>query len=521
MNIGFSYIGLIFLLMLVIPNIIWSKAKPKNYEAYAKNENKVLLVFERVGEILVTCIALIFTDFNITEWSVSSLLLIIAFILMVLYEIYWIKYFKSDRTMQDMYSSLIGIPVAGATLPVFAFLLLGLYGNSILMILATVILGIGHIGIHLNHYKKLVTEKVNIKKKVLKIISIFIGIIVVHSSASLAYKTYQLNELEKMSSSDMIEYVTKNDDNTKISVAVIKDGKVEYKIYGTNMEEEKQIYDYEIGSISKTYVSLLLSKAVEDNKINMNDSINKYLELDNDKYYPTIERLVTHTSGYNAYYFDPQMIANKFSQDNDFYGISKKDILNKIDSIKLKDKDYEFEYSNFGISVLGLVLEKVYDKDFTALMNEFITEEIGIKNTKVVICEGNLGNYWNWKKDDGYIPAGAIISNIEDMAEYLQMYLNSDEQYVVNTYAPKKEIHVDNYMYNKLGINMDKVGMAWMIDSENNFVWHNGATSNFNSYIAFIKEKNIGVVVLSNLSPNKKIPATVIGGKMMQELCGN
>ena len=124
MNIGFSYIGLIFLLMLVIPNIIRSKAKPKNYEAYAKNENKVLLVFERVGEILVTCIALIFTDFNITEWSVSSLLLIIAFILMVLYEIYWIKYFKSDRTMQDMYSSLIGIPVAGATLPVFAFLLL-------------------------------------------------------------------------------------------------------------------------------------------------------------------------------------------------------------------------------------------------------------------------------------------------------------------------------------------------------------------------------------------------------------
>ena len=100
MNIGFSYIGLIFLLMLVIPNIIWSKAKPKNYEAYAKNENKVLLVFERVGEILVTCIALIFTDFNITEWSVSSLLLIIDFILMVLYEIYWIKYFKSDRTMQ-------------------------------------------------------------------------------------------------------------------------------------------------------------------------------------------------------------------------------------------------------------------------------------------------------------------------------------------------------------------------------------------------------------------------------------
>ena len=63
--------------------------------------------------------------------------------------------------------------------------------------------------------------------------------------------------------------------------------------------------------------------------------------------------------------------------------------------------------------------------------------------------------------------------------------------------------------------------MAWMIDSENNIVWHNGATSNFNSYIAFNKEKNIGIVILSNLSPNKKIPTTVIGSKMMKELSSN
>ncbi len=197
MNFGFSYIGLIFLFMLMIPNIIWSKAKLKNYDTYTKNENKILLAFERVGEILVTFIALIFTDFNINEFSESSLLLIIAFILMVLYEIYWIRYFKSDKTMKDMYSSLIGIPVAGATLPVLAFLILGIYGNNILMIIAAVIFGIGHIGIHLNHYKESVTEKVNIKKKVLKIILIFIGIIVIQCLGSLSYKTYQLNELKK------------------------------------------------------------------------------------------------------------------------------------------------------------------------------------------------------------------------------------------------------------------------------------------------------------------------------------
>ena len=59
------------------------------------------------------------------------------------------------ETMKDMYSSLLGIPVAGATLPVVAFLLLGIYGRNIFLIISTIVLGIGHIGIHLNHKKEL------------------------------------------------------------------------------------------------------------------------------------------------------------------------------------------------------------------------------------------------------------------------------------------------------------------------------------------------------------------------------
>ncbi len=157
MNIhfGFSYIGLIFLLMLILPNIIWSKNKPKDYDIYVKNENKVFLLFERVGETLVTCISLIFSDFNINQISKWSIILLIAFIIMILYEIYWIRYFQSNKTMKNMYSSLLGIPVAGATLPVIAFLLLGIYGKNIFLIIATIILGIGHIGIHLNHRKEI------------------------------------------------------------------------------------------------------------------------------------------------------------------------------------------------------------------------------------------------------------------------------------------------------------------------------------------------------------------------------
>ena len=157
MNIhfGFSYIGLIYLLMLYIPNIIWSKNLPKDYEKYAKNENKVLLTLERIGEVLVTVLALIFKDFNINNFSYWSILLLVSFLSMVLYEVYWIRYFKSNKTMKDMYSSILGIPVAGATLPVLTFLLLGIYGKNIFLIISIIILGIGHIGIHVNHCKEI------------------------------------------------------------------------------------------------------------------------------------------------------------------------------------------------------------------------------------------------------------------------------------------------------------------------------------------------------------------------------
>lgn len=155
MHFGFSYIGLIFQLMLYIPNIIWSKNMPKDYELYAKNENKILVILERIGEVLVAILTLIFTDFNINKISYWTLILLSSFLLMILYEIYWIRYFKSNKTMKDMYSSILGIPVAGATLPVLASLLLGIYGKNIFLIISAIILGVGHIGIHLNHKKEI------------------------------------------------------------------------------------------------------------------------------------------------------------------------------------------------------------------------------------------------------------------------------------------------------------------------------------------------------------------------------
>ena len=175
MHFGFSYVGLIYLLMLFIPNIKWAKNKPEDYDVYAGSESRILLAFERVGQVLTSVIVLIFSDFNLRRWTPWCLWLILSFSLMILYECYWHRYFKSEKTMRDQYGQFCGFPVAGATLPVLAFLFLGIYGVNIWLIIATVILGIGHIGIHKTHEKEVNGPKA--KKHIVRRVLKFAGIV--------------------------------------------------------------------------------------------------------------------------------------------------------------------------------------------------------------------------------------------------------------------------------------------------------------------------------------------------------
>ena len=161
-SFGFGYVGIIFLLMLFIPNIIWTKHQPTGYDEYVKNENKVLGILEKIGEAGATVLLPFFTDFNFrsgprgTGFYVSflDLYIILAFCLMIFYEIYWGRYFKSEQTMKDFYRGIAGIPLAGATIPVISLLLIGIGARNIALILVSLVLGIGHIGIHYMHYKE-------------------------------------------------------------------------------------------------------------------------------------------------------------------------------------------------------------------------------------------------------------------------------------------------------------------------------------------------------------------------------
>jgi hypothetical protein len=96
-----------------------------------------------------------FTDYNPTILEPWTAWFIASVALMVVYECNWFRYFKSKQTVGDFYRPFLGIPAPGATLPVTAFLLLGFYGKVIWLIISSVILGVGHIGIHLQHISEM------------------------------------------------------------------------------------------------------------------------------------------------------------------------------------------------------------------------------------------------------------------------------------------------------------------------------------------------------------------------------
>ncbi|MGI6665108.1 MAG: hypothetical protein ACOX3W_06835 [Christensenellaceae bacterium] len=153
MQFGFSYIGLLYLCMLFVPNILWARKLPIGYDA--SHENRCLRLLERIGQIGASAVVLLFRDFNVLlPLNVWSMWFFLSLTFMLFYEICWIRYFCSAKTNHDFYKSFFSIPAPLATLPVAAFFCLALYGKNVLLLFFTILLGIGHIGIHVEHIKR-------------------------------------------------------------------------------------------------------------------------------------------------------------------------------------------------------------------------------------------------------------------------------------------------------------------------------------------------------------------------------
>lgn len=290
----------------------------------------------------------------------------------------------------------------------------------------------------------------------------------------------------------------------KFTVAVMQGDKVEKKLYGCNGEElPYQEYHYEIGSITKTFTAAILARALKDGILSLEDRIDTYIpELKADKVYPTIRRLATHTSGYPAdtEEFEKEFLNN--DQENQYNRYTYETMLQVIDDIQIEDRDYEACYSNFGIGVLGVVLEKACHKSIHELMEEMFSEMeleetfIGFTDRKGLDIEGynsenkSTGNLL-WNRDCIIGAAGFLFSTAEDLLKYARVQIEDSTGYLHQCHE-----NLAHYQRGE-GLPMD-IGLCWVLIPDYNIMFHNGGTRSFHTILCINKQINTAVILLCN-----------------------
>lgn len=295
--------------------------------------------------------------------------------------------------------------------------------------------------------------------------------------------------------------------NCGLSIGVSQNGQNRFYNFGEikkgfqTLPTQRTIY--EIGSLTKTFCGTLLSFAVNEHKLNLEDDIRKYLT----ESYPNlavankpirIKHLANHTSGLALSLEDLKM-QTPFDSLNPYKNYSKAQLLLYLKTVRLEtEPGAAFQYSNLGTAVLSLILESIYNKTFEELVQEKICLPNDMQATGITLntaqrnASADIYNENGQRlapSDFGYFAATAgLHASTADMIRFLNYHLEEKD-------AVTQLCH-QNTMSAK-----QNVGLFWLIKKTkqgNTLLWQNGGTMGSSSFCGFIKEKKCSVIVLSN-----------------------
>lgn len=214
------------------------------------------------------------------------------------------------------------------------------------------------------------------------------------------------------------------------SVAVSKNGENIYtKSVGfadlENKVKATESTKYRIGSISKSFTAVLILKAVEQKKLDLDQTIDKWFPTITNAKKITVRHLLSHRSG-----------IHNFTDDKDYltWNTQPKAEKEMIEIIAKGgsefDPDSKAQYSNSNFVLLSYILEKTFSKSYSDLLQEYIAKPIGLTNTYVfgkINPNSNESKSYrfagSWKVEaetDYTIPlgAGSIISTPNDLTKF-------------------------------------------------------------------------------------------------------
>jgi CubicO group peptidase (beta-lactamase class C family) len=297
---------------------------------------------------------------------------------------------------------------------------------------------------------------------------------------------------------------------TAAAAAVVADGKVlalgSFGWFDPVRRVEISPHDqFLVGSITKTFVSLVIAKFVQQGLIgSIDDPINRYL-----KRYPlpfpdgskvTVGQLATHTAGLDSPGFGTA------SNDQREVPASPAYLRKKIPGI-VRPPGFKAVYANFGPVILGAAIEDITGERLDRVVERLLLRPLDMRDTILGYdVSGGPRLVYAGIQQNGSVtravrtinvpllaPAGSIQATAEDMARYMNALLG----HAPGVVTPEMiELERKPLAVNYPGLS--PIGLGVFIDHWNAtpVLGHGGLIAGFRSTLAIVPSHDFGVFVV-------------------------
>ncbi|MGA9218087.1 MAG: serine hydrolase domain-containing protein [Nitrososphaeraceae archaeon] len=269
---------------------------------------------------------------------------------------------------------------------------------------------------------------------------------------------------------------------------------------------------FNIGSITKTFTTLLLADMVKQGIVNLNDPVEKFLppsvkvpQFNGKKI--TLEDLADHTSGLPEWPSNV-WLNNTVGDINPNYNVTQ--LYQALSDTKLtREPGAQVQYSSFGIGLLGHILSLESDGiSYEESVKDRILDVLGMNDTKIALSQNETNNRFSVGHLGGKeiitprIPtiladSGAFRSPAPDMLKYVSANLGLIHTKLDDAMQLGHLIRHSSIIANPMNYSEYR-GLGWRVLT--NFgtetITHTGAINGWNAFAGFIPTKQVGVIAM-------------------------
>jgi CubicO group peptidase (beta-lactamase class C family) len=292
---------------------------------------------------------------------------------------------------------------------------------------------------------------------------------------------------------------------------------------------------FRIGSITKVFTGAAILALRDAGKLSLDDLAEKYVPELEDAVYPTqdsaritIRHLVTHSSGL------PRLGGLHYSDGHEF---TQDEFLAAVKGVRLEFSPGDHaSYSNLGMAIGGLIVERVSGKryrDFVAenilaplAMNDTTFELGSVPPSRMAAGYAKQGSEvrrgWPLWRLGAVESMGGLYSSVSDMAKFMAWELAAWPPRDDPDTGPvrRSSLRESQSIAGFAPAGSDAFGVNFVVKHDaklGRIAFHNGSTEAFSSSMWLLPEKNVGVIALSGTTDFSGLDEIARGALLLME----